>query len=145
METILHCLFSLEKIVKIPKSCCVKNYSNSIKNNENVKFSILPKDSVRRKLQLNAIGQVYIDKDGNTTKCSDITTTSSTKIIRSATLYTTVATNRLTSDCLHITLIISPIVSINTVKNDQSFNKIHRILISQEYHICRQFVWTDRT
>ena len=50
METILHCLFSLGKTVKIPKSCCVKNCSNSIKKNENVKFSLLPKDSVRRKL-----------------------------------------------------------------------------------------------
>ena len=49
-ETVLHCLFSFEKIVIIPKSCCVKNCSNSIKNNENVKFSLLPKDSVRRKL-----------------------------------------------------------------------------------------------
>ena len=65
-DNILHCLFSLEKIVKMPKICCVKNCSNSAKNNENVKFYLLPKDKVRRKLWLNAIGRVYIDKDGNT-------------------------------------------------------------------------------
>ena len=49
-DNILHCLFSLEKIVKMPKSCCVKNYSNSkkTKNNENVKFYLLPKDKVKR-------------------------------------------------------------------------------------------------
>ena len=123
METILHCLFSLGKTVKIPISCCVKNCSNSMKKNENVKFSLLPKDSVRRKLQLNANGRVYIDKDGNTTKCIDITTTSSTKIFRSATLYTAIATNRLTCDCLYITLITSPIVSINTVKKDSIFQQ----------------------
>ena len=62
-DNILHCLFSLEKIVKMPKICCVKNCSNSAKNNENVKFYLLPKDKVRRKLWLNEIGRVYIDKD----------------------------------------------------------------------------------
>ena len=41
---ILHCLFSLEKIPKMPKSCCVKNCNNSIKYNQNVNFYILPKD-----------------------------------------------------------------------------------------------------
>ena len=64
-DNILHCLFSLAKIVEMPKSCCVKNCSNSTKNNENVNFYLLPKDKVRCKLRLNAIGWVYIDKDGN--------------------------------------------------------------------------------
>ena len=49
----------------MPKSCCVKNSSNSTKNNENVKIYLLPKDKLRPKLWLNAIGQVYIDIDGN--------------------------------------------------------------------------------
>ena len=35
-DNILHCLFSLEKILKMPESCCVKNCSNSTKNSENV-------------------------------------------------------------------------------------------------------------
>ena len=52
----------------ITKSCWIKNCSNSTRNNENVKFYLLPKDKVRRKLWLNAIGRVYIDKDGNTDK-----------------------------------------------------------------------------
>ena len=51
--------------MKKPKSCCVKNCSNSTKNNENVKFYLLPKDKVRRKLWLHAIGRIYIDKDGS--------------------------------------------------------------------------------
>ena len=63
-DNILHRLFSLEKIVEMPKSCCVKNCSNSTKNNENVRFYLLPKENVRRKLR-NAIRQVCIDKDGN--------------------------------------------------------------------------------
>ena len=67
-DNILHCLFSLEKIVKMPKSCCAKNCSNSTKNNENVKFYLLPKDKVRCKLWLNTIGRVYLDKDGNIDK-----------------------------------------------------------------------------
>ena len=50
----------------MPKSCCVKNYSNSTKYNENVKFYLLPKDKERCKLWLNATGQEYTDKDGNT-------------------------------------------------------------------------------
>ena len=53
-DNILHCLFSLEK-----------NRINSTKNNENVNFYLLPNDKVRRKLRLNAIGRVYIDKDEN--------------------------------------------------------------------------------
>ena len=63
-DNILHRLFSLEKIVEMPKSCCVKNCSNSTKNNENVRFYLLPKENVRRKLR-NAIRQVCLDKDGN--------------------------------------------------------------------------------
>ena len=61
----MHRLFNLEKIVKMPKSCCAKNCSNSTKNNENVKFYLLPKDRVRRKLWLNPIGRVYKSKNGN--------------------------------------------------------------------------------
>ena len=64
-SNILHCFFSLEKIVKMLKSCCVKNCSNSTKNNENVKFYLLSKDKVRRKLWLNATVRVYIDKNRN--------------------------------------------------------------------------------
>ena len=62
---ILHCLFCLEKIVKMPKTCCVKYCSNLTKNNENVKIYLLSKDKVRRKFWLNAIGRVYTDRDGN--------------------------------------------------------------------------------
>ena len=47
------------------KICCVKNCSNSTKNNENVKFYLLPKDKVRFKFWLNESGRVYIDKDGD--------------------------------------------------------------------------------
>ena len=64
-DNILHCLFSLEKTVNMPQSCCVKNCINSTKNNENVKFYLLPNDKVRRKLRLNAIGRVYVEKDEN--------------------------------------------------------------------------------
>ena len=39
----------------------------------------------------------------------------------SATLCTTVTTNKLTSDCIFITPITSAIVSINTVKIDSVF------------------------
>ena len=52
-----------------------------------------------------------------------ITTSSSTALFSSATLFTTVATNRLTSDCICITPITSPIVSINTVKIDSAFQQ----------------------
>ena len=57
------------------------------------------------------------------TKYIGITTTSSTELIRSATLCTTVATNSLTSDCIFITPITSPIVSISTVKIDSAFQQ----------------------
>ena len=57
------------------------------------------------------------------TKYIGITTTSSTELIRSATLCTTVATNGLTSDCIFITPIKSPIVSISTVKIDSAFQQ----------------------
>lgn len=43
-DNILHYLFSLEKIAKMPKSCSFKNCSNSTKYNKNVNFYILPKD-----------------------------------------------------------------------------------------------------
>ena len=50
-DYILHCLFSLEKIVKMPESCCVKNCSIlNKKYKENIKFYLLPKDKVRHKL-----------------------------------------------------------------------------------------------
>ena len=49
--------------------------------------------------------------------------TSSTELFCSATLNTTVATNRLTSDCIFITPITSPIVSINTAKIDSAFQQ----------------------
>ena len=55
------------------------------------------------------------------TKYIDITTTSSTELFRSAALCTTVATNRLTSDCLFITPVTSPIASINTVESEVPF------------------------
>ena len=57
------------------------------------------------------------------TKYIGITATSSTELIRSATLCTTVATNSLTSDCIFITPITSPIVSISTVKIDSAFQQ----------------------
>ena len=57
------------------------------------------------------------------TKYIGITATSSAELFRSATLCTTVATNRLTSDCIFITTITSPIVSTNTVKIDSAFQQ----------------------
>ena len=57
------------------------------------------------------------------TKYIDITTTSSTELFRSAALCTTVATNRLTSDCLFIASVTSPIASINTVEIDSAFQQ----------------------
>ena len=59
-DNILHCLCSLEKIVKMPK-VAIKDCSNATKNNENVEFYLLPKDKVRCKLCLNAIGWVYME------------------------------------------------------------------------------------
>lgn len=52
----------------MPKSCCVKNCCNTTKNNENVKFYLLPKDKIRRKSWLNAIGRAFIDDDGKVVK-----------------------------------------------------------------------------
>ena len=52
----------------MPKSCCVKSCSNSRKNNKNVKFQERIKDKGRRKLWLNATGQLYTDKGGNINK-----------------------------------------------------------------------------
>ena len=57
------------------------------------------------------------------TKYNDITTTSSTELFRSVTLCTTVATNRLTSDCLFIAPITSLIVSINAAETDSAFQQ----------------------
>ena len=57
------------------------------------------------------------------TKYTDIATTSFSELFRYATLRTTVATNRLTSDYLFITPITSPIVSINTVEIDSAFQQ----------------------
>ena len=58
-----------------------------------------------------------------TTKHIDIIVTSSTELFRSATFCTTVATNRLTSDCLFINPITSPIVSNNIVETGSAFQQ----------------------
>ena len=52
-----------------------------------------------------------------------IATTSFTELFPSAALCTTVATNRLTSDCIFITPITSSIVSINKIKTDSAFQQ----------------------
>ena len=46
-----------------------------------------------------------------------------TELFCSATLCTVVATNRLNSDCIFITPVTFPIVSINTVKIDSAFQQ----------------------
>ena len=51
MDNIVHCLFSLEKIVKMSKVSVL-----GIVATQEKKIYLLPKDKVRRKLWLNAIG-----------------------------------------------------------------------------------------
>ena len=55
-------------LFKMPKSCCVFNFSNNCKTNLNVQYYVIPNDKDRRQRWLRAINRIAVDDDGKIVK-----------------------------------------------------------------------------